>query len=237
LARLSIPEKYRKGLASIRSIPEAGIEEIRAILDRAWAPTEQADGESSAPSDPGVIVASIRSVRPAISIENFAEVMDAILSLYAQKAQRDVSTEKLVDEVSDAMEQLEGDLRLPHNERINFAGKLLTLLNASPFALFAKAYDLKTEDERLFCHARILTDLRPIFGGNVEDGPQAMIVTHMLKIGFHEQGNLKQHREFFVSLDADDLRELREIVDRAEKKARTLSSVVKNVRVFGLSEE
>ena len=68
--------------------------------------------------------------------------------------------------------------------------------------LDSKADDLRTEDERVFCTAKILTDLRPVFGSHVEDGPHGMIVVHLLKIGYHS-GSEKLH-EFFVSLDSGD---------------------------------
>lgn len=232
MARLNIPERHRKALKSIRTLPENNIQEIRSILDGATSGVGQSD-EADVSIDPERVIRLVKSTIP----ENLRGVWEAVLSLYLVKSQRDETTEQFVEEVCDAMERLDGDLQLPHSERGIVASKLLSLLNAEVFAVVTKAADLETEDERLFCQARILTDLRPVFGSEVSDGPQAVIVLHTLKVEFHEQGDLKNHREFYLRLDADDLKALREVVERAEKKARTLSSVLKNVRIFGLSRE
>ncbi len=149
---------------------------------------------------------------------------------------RDVSVEEFSDYVSDAMESLDQEeLRLPRAEREQFKEKLITLLSADVFGIASKVVDLRTDDERLFCHARVLTDLRPIFGPRVEDGATAMVVVHLLKIGYHAAS--QDHKEFFVSLDSDDLQTLRKLIDRAEAKARSLKSTVKNVRLFGVAKE
>ena len=94
---------------------------------------------------------------------------------------------------------------------------------------------MRTEDERVFCQARILTDLRPVFGQVIEDGPKAMVVVHLLKLTFHKGS--EKHQEFFVSLDGDDLKTLRGLIDRAEAKAKTLKSSIKDVRLFGAPKE
>ena len=39
--------------------------------------------------------------------------------------------------------------------------------------------------ERLFCTAKILTDLRPVFDRVATDGPAALSVVHTLKLSFH----------------------------------------------------
>jgi hypothetical protein len=134
------------------------------------------------------------------------------------------------------MESLDSpDLRLPHAERAQFKEKLVTLLGAEVFGIVSKAWDLRTDDERVFCHARILTDLRPVFGQTIEEGPMAMVVVHLLKLAFHR--GFEKHQEFYVSLDGDDLKTLRAVIDRAEAKARTLKSSIKDVRLFGAPKQ
>lgn len=231
MARLNIPQRHREALAALRSLSEDRVQEIRSILDGATSSVGQTEGAASL--DPDNI---IRLVKSTIA-DDVRGVWEAVLSLYLVKSQRDETTEQFVQEVCDAMERLEGAFQLPQSERKSFSDKLLSLLGAEAFATVAKAADLETEDERLFCRARILTDLRPVFGTEVADGPKGVIVLHTLKVEFHEQGDLKNHREFYVRLDAKDLGSLKEIIERAEEKAKTLSSVLKNVRVFGLSGE
>lgn len=212
------------------------MQEIRAVLDQvASTQAERPDADIDLPSDPGAAMTAVRKASPRTNIANFTTILEVLATLYEIKSQRDTSVEEFVDDVCDAMERLDSpEYRIQHSERADFAGKLLTLLNAELIGLVAKAHDLATEDERTFCHARILTDLRPVFGHNVEDGPRAMIAMHTLKLDFHQQGS-DDHGEFYVTLDAEDLQSLRKLIDRAEAKARTISSVVnRNIRLFGI---
>lgn len=237
MAKLNIPERYRPTLSSIRSLSERDAQQIRAVMDQvASAQPRNSGAELELPSDPGAAMVAVRNASSRVEIANFTKILDLLITLYEIKSQRDVTVEEFVDGVSDAMEELDNpEYRLAPSERPDFAGKLLTLLNAEIFALVAKAQDLVTEDERTFCHARILTDLRPIFGSNVEDGPKAMIAMHTLKLAFHEQGSSDDHGEFYVALDAEDLQALRKLIDRAEAKARSLQSALgRNVRLFGI---
>jgi hypothetical protein len=232
LAKLNIPDRFRAPLSALRKLSEENVSQIRSILDEV-APPQSASGETDMPADPGAAIATVVAAKRRTGISGIKQILEAVASLYEVKSQRDVTVEELVDDVCDAMETLDDpELRISHTERADFAGKLLTLLNADIFALVAKAFDLATEDERSFCHARILTDLRPIFGSNVEDGPKAMIVMHTLKLSYHEPSS-GGHHDFYVSLDAGDLQALRKLIDRAEAKSKTLQPALKNIHLFG----
>lgn len=239
MPKLNIPERYRSSLSSIRFLSDRQVQEIRTVLDQVAPPSSQnTSAAQELPSDPGAAMIAVRKASPRTDIANFTKILEVLIAMYEIKSQRDVSVETFVDDICDAMEGLDSpELHLQHSERPEFAGKLLTLLNAEVFALVAKAHDLATEDERTFCHARILTDLRPIFGSVVEDGPKAMIVMHTLKLAFHQQGSNDDHGEFYVALDSDDLQTLRKLIDRAEAKAKSLSAVSKNMRLFGTPPE
>jgi hypothetical protein len=237
LPKLNIPERYRPILSSVRSLSERDTQQIRTVLDQVASSQPRNSGaELELPSDPGAAMVAVRNASARVEIANFTKILDLLVTLYEIKSQRDVAVEEFVDSVCDAMESLDNpEYRLAPSERADFAGKLLTLLNAEIFALVTKAQDLVTEDERTFCHARILTDLRPIFGSNVEDGPKAMITMHTLKLAFHQQGSSADHGEFYVAMDAEDLQALRKLIDRAEAKAKSLHSALgKNVKLFGI---
>jgi hypothetical protein len=232
VARLNIPRRYQAGVSEIRKLDTEAANKIRAALDRVFA-NQQQDSTVAEPDD---IAATAIAALPHKSTVDVKSIGLALAALYSVKSQNDFPVDEFADEVSDAMELLsEEELRLLPNERDKFKASLITLLNADLFALAAKAYDLKTDDERTFCHARILTDIRPIFGQHIEEGPKAMVVVHLLKLGYH-QGNEK-HQQFYVSLDAQDLETLRKVIDRAEAKAKTLKSAVKGTRLFGIPKE
>jgi hypothetical protein len=228
LAKLTIPKRYQAGVSEIRKLDEETAARIRSALDRTFASQK----DETKVVSPDALATTAVSDLPSQTVDLRA-ITESLAALYVVKSQKDAPIEEFVDDVCDALESLDTDtFRLRHEDRGQFKANLFTLLNADVFAIGAKAYDLKTDDERTFCHARILTDLRPVFGQEVGDGPRGMVVVHLLKLGYHEGS--EKHQHFYVSLDSDNLKELKRVIDRAEAKAETLRSAVKNVRLFGI---
>jgi hypothetical protein len=233
VAKFNIPKRYQAGVSEIRKLDVETASRIRAALDRVFANQKLEAATVVQPDDIATDAISAVPSQPTVNLKLIAE---ALAALYSVKSQADTPTEEFADDVCESLETLDSEeLRLPHAERDRFRANLVTLLNADLFFLAAKAYDLKTDDERTFCHARILTDLRPVFGQEVGDGPKAMVVVHLLKLGYH-QGSDK-HQQFYVSLDGHELQELRKVIDRAEAKARTLKSAIKDTPLFGVPKE
>lgn len=233
MAKLNIPARYRAGVFQIGKLDDRTIREIRAALDRILQDKDLED-EAAQNRPDQVAMTAVTSV-PEIR-GDIKSIAEALAALYRVRSARDIPVEEFADDVCEAMTTLdEADLRVPESNRDEFKAKLLTLLRAEVFALVAKAHDLKTDDERTFCSARILTDLRPVFGNEIEAGPRGFVVVHLLKLGYH-QGS-KEHKEFYLSLDADDLETLRKTIDRAEAKAKSLRPIVKDVHLFGVPRD
>ena len=65
-----------------------------------------------------------------------------------------------------------------------------------------------------------MTDLRPIFGDNVDALPEAALLRHTLKFEFiHEENRLGN---FYIVLDEADLDQMEEIIGRAKQKSASL---------------
>jgi hypothetical protein len=88
--------------------------------------------------------------------------------------------------------------------------------------LTAKAYSVSWEYENRYCTARILTDLRPVFGPNAEDAPSALITVHTLRLTYHQGAETK---EVYVALDRDDIDQLSVLLERAKKKEESLKKL------------
>jgi hypothetical protein len=58
-----------------------------------------------------------------------------------------------------------------------------------------------------------------------------------LKLGFDRVGDPKRHNEFHISLDAEDLGALGELIKRAGDKASALRNSVKDIPVFGAPKD
>jgi hypothetical protein len=164
-------------------------------------------------------------------------VAEALVSMYLLKSSDDIELDEFTSHIANALEAVPNpELRLAPAERESFREKLAILLGAEMFEMISKIDSLRTDSENIFCHARILTDLRPVFGKDVERGPTSMLVTHTMKIAYHLSGRRGDH-DFYVSLDADDLSELKALIARAEAKARTLRAAVDGrITLFGVSD-
>lgn len=92
-----------------------------------------------------------------------------------------------------------------------------------PLALSAKGSVLVNEHQRLFCEARILTDIRPIF--DRRPAAAALSIGHVLKLMFHE--GTEETQEFYLAVSSSDLQELKRVIQRAEEKQASLEALVR----------
>jgi hypothetical protein len=161
------------------------------------------------------------------------EIMEALLSLYAVKSSRELPTEEFAVAVCAAAERQASDCRkLTPDEQTRSKGILIKLLNIDSIGTLTKAFDLQTSDERIFCEARIFTDLRPVFGPDIPQGPKGLVIIHHLKLSYHQPGTNRRWN-FYVSLDAEDLAALHKVIERAEQKAGALRSSVSKTPYMG----
>jgi hypothetical protein len=219
LPKLQIPERYQSGLAKIRDLDQDSVNAIQGSLEHLPDTTNLED----------LADASVN-----VSIPGLRGIVEALVSLYVLKSGNEsVPLEQFADDICDAMAALKSDSRLTAEQRPVFRNNLLALLSIDRVWLISKAFDLQTDDERTFCEARILTDLRPVFGAQVNDGSRAAVIVHLLKLGYHEDN--QRHEKFYVALDSKDLKELKKVIDRAEEKAAALKSQFKDVRFLGIS--
>lgn len=214
---LEIPERYLDGINKLLRLDDKSIEEIRLNLER--------ESQSSGGS---IKIGSV--IARSVSDSRIAE---ALTSLYVVKSSREVSAEEFAEAVCAAAErEAPNGPPFPQPERTQFKDRLVKLLNVKGVGIAAKAVDLQTDDERTFCGVRILTDLRPVFGSNIADGPEGMVIVHLLKLGYHQTG-IDRHVNFYVSLDSDDLKMLRKVIDRAEQKANALKATMSRLPYLG----
>lgn len=86
-----------------------------------------------------------------------------------------------------------------------------------------------TEHERIFADARILTNVRPIFHLDLSEKPTAAVVVHMLRLTTRDVQGTETNK--FFALDANDIRLLKDLIDRAIKKEGTLNRLMKQANV------
>lgn len=170
---------------------------------------------------------------PQISSSTIKTIVNELFSM--NYAFEDMDPSEIAQAIAEAAFEEESE-EFPINEadRDILKDRLAKLfaLKAS-LGLTSKAVGLLTDAANLFYAARILTDVRPIFNeeGNVVE---ATVLLHNLVLHYGENG---QHKDFFVTLDTNDVKALREILDRADNKAKALKSLLKRSDVSYLDME
>jgi hypothetical protein len=101
------------------------------------------------------------------------------------------------------------------------ASRVAELFRTPSVFAITKLLSLQREVDRVVLGLRIVTDVRPAFGGSAEqsDDPGdmvGMVVTHTLRIDFAQDAETKS---LFFGVDSEDLEELQTQVERAQQKA------------------
>lgn len=151
-------------------------------------------------------------------------------SMYRGRISSDVSAEMFAADLNNTLQTIDeppfkgmdDDLR---NDLTGYISEILTLDNS--LGITAKALGVMTEHEHVYCRARVLTDMRPIFGEDISK-PDAFVTTHTLRIGFHDN---KEHKDIFIAMDRNDVKELIDMLKRAEQKEEALDSFLNNSKL------
>lgn len=201
----TIPKSQRPSLNKLRTVPDSVFQELVS----AWK-TSPFDG-------PAV---------DGLSASDATELREAVLELYRV---REFNDEKIPEFAAGIAIALQEALEFPSSEVPAFGERLVKVLAITPLGIDAKAQSLSTEYERRFCSARILTDARPVYVESPSSRPEAMMITHILRITFHDDTG--EMREVYITMDDDDLIILRGLVDRAEAKTKSLRAVFASANI------
>lgn len=223
MARISIPKRYRPGLAKLRKLSNDLSERLMGELQKCPPTANARDiGSNLAPQLPEV---------PQSELE---EIAATLCSLYILRAETDKSPDALASDVCEAMQSADQDeLKLTDSEYPEFRDRLRKLLDIGALASALKTVGLQRDFAYLFCDARILTDVRPVFG-KPEERPLGCVIVHTLRLGYDDSGG---HKEFYLALDADDIAVLKNIVERAETKAASLKALLKSIGMPELGQK
>jgi len=128
----------------------------------------------------------------------------------------------------------EKKFQLSEKELSGLQTRLIELLSIAALKVDAKAAVLLRDGERRYCHAKILSDIRPVFDDDdLSKKPAGAVITHLLKLAYHV--NEAEHKDIYVLLDTDDLESLREVINRASEKNKTLQKFLKDTGISDLS--
>jgi hypothetical protein len=213
LSRLSIPVRFRAGIAALAALPEEPFSELlKAIQEKISADT------------PELAASQLGERLPFIPKSELAKIISAIASLQSLDSRSHVRTSTLAADISDSLSSDSPELAKGISSEVLKSRVKLVVEAESIHITTAKLSELQAEVERSFCRARVLTDLRAAFSDDASELPRGMTVLHTLQIGYHDDTG--RHKEFFVTLESEDLAEIKEAIERAEKKKKTLEELL-----------
>lgn len=216
---LRIPGEYEGGLAKIRELSDESARELLAALQRVPDTYSQSS-----------LSAAVAEKVDTIAASDVEEIVPALLSLYAHRDYYQSAISDVAEGIAKAMEESESEqLRLLPEDRDSFARRLAELLSVEPLDRAVRAGMLLLENEHSLRDTRIVTDIRPVFDPENPDArPRGAVILHTLKVSYRADNTVK---EFFVALDTDDVRQLLEQLERADAKAGSLKSILKDAQV------
>lgn len=221
MAALEIPKRYISGFQLLIELDD---DKMKRLIGAMSSPDVKPTLRTRNLAEQ--IAAKLTDIKP----DDVRRIVTTIRSLYYLLNHREELADKLVPDIIEGIEDSQ-DLNKENWQKDKFANYLTQILNIDgTLTVIAKAWGVLTDHEHIFCNARILTDIRPVFGSDVDVSPDSVVTVHMLKIGYHEGA---EHKEFFVALDKSDLRELREILDREAKKTR---SILRRLEQAGMTD-
>jgi hypothetical protein len=213
VAALGIPERFRVGIASIASVTDASFSDLVKAL------------KSSAIGDTATdLSGKIESQVPSIPLTKRTAIIAAVSAMQGVQKSAHADSTKFTADIWDALKDDAPELTEGIDEETLKTRMDILLRETSVHLTSAKVAELRSEIERTFCGARVLTDVRTAFPDDATKRP-AMTILHTLELMFHD--DIGRHREFYVGLDDKDLVILKDAVDRAIQKKATLVNLLK----------
>jgi hypothetical protein len=216
--RIRIPERYQSGIAKLIFLPQNAFEELLFVLNE----TPQSLNLDTIKSN---AISHISNIPEG----DIGEILSALDSLYYIKNDSSATLEEFSDQVLQAMEETGiRELRLEADLREQFKNRLIRMLSGTLFDIVVKSRDVLYQHERLFGSARVISDIRLVFGESEEGNPKAAVIVHSLKLHYIQNN---EHKEFFVALDDKDIGLLIDELIRAQEQAETLKSTLATANV------
>lgn len=217
MSKLRVPSKRRKGLQCLAQLTDDAVKELFAAM--ATYPVRLYPTDSD-------VFQHIGGQIKAISETDTTLVLDALMSMYPVMTTSNKPLKELVSEIVASMRDHvpAGETSLDDAHLARLHDSLLTLLKVPSLSLAVKATGILLQNERSLIASRILTDVRPVFDIDSNDIGGGLVI-HTLKLEYIAE-NDETPKQFFVSLDSDDIEDLIRNLERAKQKASKLKNLL-----------
>lgn len=162
-----------------------------------------------------------------IDSDHIQQIFSLFVNLISAIETTNIEVDSMIEDITSALKER----KIDHDETINESLRYVLSNKDSLFYLKCKASLLAFDNENPFKESKIFTDIRPIFGKDLDEEVQGSIIFHKLKLDFYVNGNIETK---YVTLDLNDLNELKNQLIRAENKEKALKEnySTKGHRIF-----
>jgi hypothetical protein len=221
MAALVLPKDYEPAMEAVIVSNEDAINELVSALDSA-PPSFSYDDLA------GIVAARVKS----IATDRVKAIVEMLASLYEVHEAVGVEVDQFIGDVAKAAE-ISLKESIAKSGTTNLRQRLSRLLAGKSLAFVSNARETQRNFERSFCHAEMLTDIRPVLENGTD--PVAAVLTHTLKITYHERNEM---RDFYIALTPNDLDTLGDLIDEAQTNSEQLGRILDKAQVvYPRSEE
>lgn len=206
-------------LPELKRLAQTPIEHLEAL--------ETAAGEQEPITDRDALT-RLLAKRTGLELPAIGPVISALWKLAFVQRDRDADPHTFLS-------ALEDDLRAKPPDKWGAEDKELWTARRDHFARLlapdgaiassAKAADLLLEQQHIFCSARIMTDVRPLFDEHAQC-VERFLPFHTMSLAYYEG---RETRTMHIAMDSKDLARLRDQVEHAEQKERVIRQYLTNV--------
>ena len=221
MASLTVPKEAQRRLAVLAGMSDGMFDEfVKFIQDNIEHLNAQENAEA------------IATAKLKANAADAIEVMPALLPLlisYRAGADNE-SAEDIAQAVVGSIRSSSLEFFKDKALLSRLKARLDVMLSHEMIALKSKAISLVGERGSVLNKVRIISDIRPIFGGETkhEIKVRAASVIHTLVLSCFEHGDTVSHH---IALDGGDLEKLKLAIDRAVAKEKELSKLISTASV------
>lgn len=226
IKKLKIPEHFLKQFKLLKSIGSE--KRMKLIQELKKIDSDYIEFSSN----------DIENIEKITGIERkeLIDLLDLIFEVFyiQYSEEQESSIEEFLKDLEDAIKDTNDNDIIPDDEEweeyIAFWKSIFVL--DKTIGLLAKAKKIRKDFQNQYFESKIYTEIRPIFSRQIQtDLASAAILYHNLKIEY-KQALFPEH--FFITLNPEDLKNLKKVIDRALKKEENLRKLfeLKNLKLI-----
>jgi hypothetical protein len=220
-------------MANDFSIPEAVLRSISALCGLAedekarFLQAIKQVGPSFRSDDVAQLISGDLEIEIA-KIEDYVEVLFTLAYVMHSSGQTREDVVRSTIRQLRSSPQIQDEYAFDEDELTRFGEFLDEALSADSVQVSTMALRMMLDQDKVLRSAELTSDVRPISLGDGTVPPTASVLFHTLKISYRENDENKSH---YFALDLLDLKSLKESVDNALQRHKTLKTTFKRAGI------